>query len=242
MPSKKKLSQKPAPTSSFPYTVHYSRRRRRLALAVTLTGEVVVHAPAGTSETAIRQAVERHREWLARKRAARKEALAALVPGCAYYLGRPLPVRLKVSRPPAVALSGDRLDIRLPAPGADPWPYVVSFYLAQAAPYLTARVAHFAPRLGLEVAAVELRDWQSRWGECHPAKGVLRFHWRLILLQPELVDYVVVHELTHLQVPGHPPPFWAKLGETLPDWPDLRRRLNTQAAPFLRWRLDLTGA
>lgn len=241
MPSKKKFSQEAAPTVSFPYTVHYSRRRRRLALAVTLSGEVVVHAPSGTSEAAIRQALERHRDWLARKLAARKSALAALVPGCAYVLGRPLPVRLEMGQPPAVALLGDRLELRLPA-GADPWPYLVSWYREMAGADLKVRVAHFAPRLGLTVAAVELRDWRSRWGECRPAQGLLRFHWRLILLAPELVDYVVVHELTHLQVPGHPPRFWAKLAETLPDWQDRRRRLNTEAAPFLRWRLELQAS
>lgn len=241
MPSKKKFSQEPASTSAFPYTVRYSRRRRRLALAVTLSGEVVVHAPAGTSETAVRQALVRHREWLARKVAARQAAWADVIPGCAYYLGQALPVHLEPGQPPAAALSGDRLHVRLPA-GADPWPYLVSWYWEKAAADLQARVDHFAPRLGLTVAAVELRDWQSRWGECRPAQGLLRFHWRLILLPPELVDYVVVHELTHLQVPGHPPRFWAKLGETLPDWPARRRRLNTEAAPFLRWRLELEAS
>ncbi len=239
MASKRKFLQDSPPAEPFPYTVRYSRRRRTIALAVTLTGEVVVHAPLGTGEAALRQVVARHREWLARKIAARRQALAAVAPGSAYYLGRPLPVRLKVGQPPAVALLGDRLEVRLPAPGADPWTFLVSWYRQEAAAHLRARVAHFARLLGLQVAAVELRDWHSRWGECRPAQGLLRFHWRLILLPPELMDYVVVHELTHLQIPGHPPAFWDRLGKTLPDWQARRRRLNTEAAPFLRWRLTL---
>lgn len=234
------MRPEPAP-GPLPYEVRFSRRRRTLALAVTLSGEVVVHAPAGTSEAAIRQILERHREWLARQLAARQAAQAKVVPGHAYYLGRALPVRLQGGRPPAVHLRGDHLEIHLSAPGADPWPHLVSWYRKKAAVYLPARVGHFASCLGLSVSAVELRDWQSRWGECRPAQGLLRFHWRLILLEPELVDYVVVHELTHLEVPGHPPRFWARLGETLPDWPARRRHLNTEAAPFLRWRLLLTG-
>lgn len=138
MPSKKKFAQEPAAGAPFPFSVRYSRRRRRLALAVTLTGEVVVHAPAGTSEAAIRQALERHREWLARKVAVRQAAWADVIPGCAYYLGRPLPVRLELGQPAAVALLGDRLDIRLPAPGADPWPHLVSWYWEKASSDLKA--------------------------------------------------------------------------------------------------------
>ncbi|MCL6621813.1 MAG: M48 family metallopeptidase [Syntrophobacterales bacterium] len=237
MPSKRQSAQESG--APLPYTVRFSRRRRTLALAVTLTGEVVVHAPAGTPEAAIRQVLARHHPWLARKVAARQAALAAVIPGCAYYLGEPLPVRLQVGAPPAVVRAGDHLEVRLPASGADPWPPLVRWYRQMALPYLQARAAHFAPRLGKKVGAVELRDWRSRWGECRPAQGLLRFHWRLILLPPPLVDYVVVHELAHLTVPGHPPRFWAAVAGILPDWQDRRRRLNGEAAPFLHWRLQL---
>jgi len=223
------------------FTVRFSTRRRTLALAVTLTGEVVVHAPAGTPEAAIRQALARHRDWLARTTAERRRALAALQPGCAYYLGQPLAVEVTSGASRGVARRGESLIVCQPSPEPDPWPLLVAWYRREAAAELASRIRHYAPRLGVRVAGMELRDWKRRWGECRPAEGLVRLHWRLILLPLELVDYVVVHELAHLEVPGHPPRFWARVTDILPDWPMRRRRLNGEWAPFLGWRWHPKG-
>ena len=51
-----------------------------------------------------------------------------------------------------------------------------------------------------------------------PPDGRLRFNWRLIMLPPEIIDYVVVHELAHLRVPGHNPRFWGQVAAILPDY------------------------
>jgi predicted metal-dependent hydrolase len=87
----------------------------------------------------------------------------------------------------------------------------------------------------LAVPPLEVRDWRRRWGECHPDR-TLRFNWRLVLLPPEILDYVVVHELAHLIVPGHPPPFWQEVGKYLPDYAPRRRWLKQYGGPFLLWR------
>jgi hypothetical protein len=89
--------------------------------------------------------------------------------------------------------------------------------------------------MGLEARTPELRDWKRRWGECQ-VDGKLRFNWRLILLPPEIIDYVVAHELAHLQVPGHNPRFWREVEAVMPDWAPRRRWLNRYGAPFLLWR------
>ena len=58
------------------------------------------------------------------------------------------------------------------------------------------------------------KGWKRRWGECHP-DGTLKFNWRLIMCPPAVIDYVVVHELAHLKVPGHNPRFWGSRGQGL---------------------------
>ena len=70
-------------------------------------------------------------------------------------------------------------------------------------------MSHFAAFMGLTPGPVELKEWKRRWGECHP-DGTLKFNWRLIMCPPEVIDYVVVHELAHLKVPGHNPRFWGR--------------------------------
>ncbi len=102
---------------------------------------------------------------------------------------------------------------------------------------LQERVSHFGARMGLTPGPVALKEWKRRWGECHP-DGTLKFNWRLIMCPPAVIDYVVVHELAHLKVPGHNPRFWGQVAKVLPDYAARRRWLNREGAPFLLWRAE----
>lgn len=86
-----------------------------------------------------------------------------------------------------------------------------------AAPWLTRRVAGWAPRMGVEPKCVEVRDLGFRWGSCGQA-GRVNFHWATILLPPSVIDYVIVHELAHLIEPHHTPEFWKRVGRALPEY------------------------
>jgi len=91
--------------------------------------------------------------------------------------------------------------------------------------------------MGLAPPPLEVRNWRRRWGECHP-DGRLRFNWRLVLLPPESLDYLVVHELAHRLVPGHPPRFWQTVAKYLPDYAARSRWLRLYGAPFLLWKFE----
>ena len=121
-----------------------------------------------------------------------------------------------------VTLKGEEIRVW---PGADNslWPTLRAWLGRQADAHINARVAAYAPQLGVKVRPVEMREWRRRWGECHP-DGHLRFNWRLIMLPPEIIDYVVVHELAHLLAPGHNPRFWGVVAAILPDY-QARRQL-----------------
>lgn len=242
--AKKKLalmtgSEKLLPGSGgLKYRLRVSKRRRTVGLKITDAGELVVYAPRGLSQKAIHGVIEKNMAWIARKQAEWREAWARLKPDKVYHQGKALHLRMV---PPGVA------DVRLgegallvPA-GMAPeglWSLLLAWYRREAESLLAQRVQHFAPQLGLATPPLELRDWRRRWGECHP-KGRLRFNWRLVLLPPEIMDYVVVHELAHLLVPGHPPRFWQEVEKFLPDFAARRRWLQRFGAPFLRWRPDL---
>ncbi len=72
----------------------------------------------------------------------------------------------------------------------------------------------------------KLRRMKTLWGSCHWVKRCVTYNTELALAPRELVEYVVVHELTHLQVHDHGPRFRALMDRRLPGWPVLRRRLN----------------
>ncbi len=220
--------------------LRFSARRKTIGLMVTVDGQVVVTAPRGTSEAKIREALNRHRIWLARKIAASREAWSKLQDGVVYFQGRPYRLTTALGKKAEVTLTpGERAEIKITRPGAAApvWPILMAWYLRQAAPVFQERATHYAARMGLSFSRIELRDWRRRWGECHPRDGVLRFNWRLILLPGESLDYVVVHELAHLTEPGHTARFWARVGREMPDCAARRGWLNRYGSPFLLWQL-----
>ncbi len=77
--------------------------------------------------------------------------------------------------------------------------------------------AREAAAIGATFARVMVRDQRTRWGSCSTT-GTLSFNWRLALAPPEVLDYIVVHEVCHLLEHNHGPGFWALVTERRPDW------------------------
>ena len=232
MPDPRKFLAK---SGAFSFHLKVSRRRRSVGLTVTDTGELLVHAPRNLALAAIHEVIDRNLAWIEKKQAERRQAMARLEAGKAYYRGQALALKLRNSGPAGVRLTDGVLQVRLRITSSDPWPHLLDWYLREAEVLLTDRVHHFAPRMGLAPPPLELRNWRRRWGECHP-DGRLRFNWRLVLLPPESLDYLVVHELAHLLVPGHPRRFWQEVEKYLPDFAARRRWLRLYGAPFLLWK------
>jgi predicted metal-dependent hydrolase len=212
-----------------------SPRRKSIGIMVTEEARVVVTIPRGTSRENLQRALEKHEAWIARKVAERRAAWGRLKAGEAYLLGKAFRLAVLHGAAGAINLNGE--EIRVPLPdGDDLWSRLAAWYAVQALALLGERVKHFGSSMNLMPGPMELRSWKRRWGECHP-DGTLKFNWRLILCPPDVIDYVVVHELAHLKVPGHNPRFWAQVARVLPDYAGRRRWLNRYGAPFLLWRV-----
>jgi predicted metal-dependent hydrolase len=212
-----------------------SPRRKSIGLMVTAEGRVVVTMPRGTSQENLARALAKHGAWIERKVADRKAAWGQIKAGEAYLLGEAFRLTVLKGASGAVTLNGKEIRVPL-SPGADLWSRLVGWYAEQAFGRLKERVRHFGTVMGLTPGPVELKAWKRRWGECHP-DGTLKFNWRLIMLPAEVIDYVVVHELAHLKVPGHNPRFWAQVAKVLPDYARRRHWLNYAGTPFLLWRV-----
>ena len=79
------------------------------------------------------------------------------------------------------------------------------------------RVAYYAEKLGVSYGKITLRQQKTRWGSCSSEKN-LNFNWKLILAPPEVLDYVVVHELCHLKEMNHSKAFWDEVGKVMPEY------------------------
>ncbi|ACV10289.1 protein of unknown function DUF45 [Halorhabdus utahensis DSM 12940] len=113
-----------------------------------------------------------------------------------------------------------------------------NFYRRQAREHLSDRLDHFAAEMGLEYDGLEIRNQRTRWGSCS-TNGTISLNWRLLMAPPEVIDYVVVHELAHLREPNHTDMFWSLVAEHDPRYEEHAEWLEEHSARLVFSREDL---
>lgn len=83
--------------------------------------------------------------------------------------------------------------------------------------YIPERVAYFSKIIGVTYGRITIRNQKTRWGSCS-SKGNLNFNCLLMLTPPEVIDYVVVHELCHRKEMNHSGAFWSEVEKVIPDY------------------------
>jgi predicted metal-dependent hydrolase len=109
---------------------------------------------------------------------------------------------------------------------------VQAWLMRQAKRIFEQRLHHFAPQLGVRWTKLSLSNANSRWGSAG-SDGAIRLNWRLIHFGMSVIDYVVVHELSHLRVMDHSPRFWSTVESVMPDYAQRKGMLKDEAIP--RW-------
>lgn len=95
------------------------------------------------------------------------------------------------------------------------------------------RVAYFAKIIGVNYGRITIRNQKTRWGSCS-SKGNLNFNCLLMLTPPEVIDYVVVHELCHRKEMNHSKAFWAEVEKVLPGYRNAVKWLKTEGSLVMR--------
>ncbi|SMC05626.1 hypothetical protein SAMN00768000_2355 [Sulfobacillus thermosulfidooxidans DSM 9293] len=95
--------------------------------------------------------------------------------------------------------------------------HVIEWYYQQAVATLIPRLHSWANQLGRFPEHVKIHEYRSRWGYCRQ-DGLIALNWRIVQAPVRVVDYVLVHELTHLNYPHHQKPFWNAVRQILPDY------------------------
>lgn len=115
---------------------------------------------------------------------------------------------------------------------------IEEFYRQHAREQLTHRLRYWIQKTGLEPKSVSIRGQKTRWGSCS-ARGEISLNWKLMAVPPSVMDYVIVHELCHLEHMNHSPAFWNTVGRWIPDYKSLRlslKRLEPQITAQFRLR------
>ena len=102
---------------------------------------------------------------------------------------------------------------------------LMSWYKKVAKKVLGDRLAYVESRLKLKSKAMRITDSKGKWGSCN-SFGTIVFNWRVVMLPPELIDYVIVHELCHLVEMNHSKKFWTIVEKFLPKSPVLKKAIK----------------
>lgn len=97
---------------------------------------------------------------------------------------------------------------------------------------IPARVEYFAKVIGVTYGKITIRNQKTRWGSCS-SKGNLNFNCLLMLAPPEVLDYVVVHELCHRKQMNHSKAFWLEVEKVLPNYKEVRKWLKEEGSQMI---------
>ena len=196
-------------------------RRKTIALVIERDGSLVVHAPMRVNEEMINKFIAEKERWIRKKQDQARTFYPAFVPkeyvdGEGFlYLGAIYPLQLGKGKKPQLALNGT---FRLAQASLPKAPLVFErWYRKQAFVIISERVRFYAEKYGIQYKQVRITSARTRWGSCSH-EGTLSFAWRLIMAPLPIIDYVVVHELSHVQVKNHSKRFWNKLNVLMPDY------------------------
>ena len=216
-----------AGSGQIPFRMIPAPRRKRIAFRLDSTGDLeLLVPPPGLSQAAAAEIVARNRSLILRMKA--RFARRAPAPVYAFEEGEFFPLwdrKMKLVFSVRLLLAEeDRFLVPAGSP-AEVRERLTLLYRKIAPALLRERCSLFGQPFGLRPRAVRAADTVSRWGSCSSA-GTISFCWKLLLLPQELSDYVVCHELAHLEHMDHSPAFWALTERLMPGALEKRERLK----------------
>lgn len=222
--------------------VTVSSGRRTVRLTVERDATVTAVIPPETDEDTLAKAITARRPWLYAKLRERAEIGTPRPPrefvsGEGFpYLGRSYRLLLVGEAAHPVRLYRGRLELHRDY-ADDGTRHLVRWYRQTGEPWLRKRIVPWAKRMEVDVAGLRVSPLGYRWGSC-TVDGKLNMHWATMQLTPDLVDYVLVHELAHVRNPRHDAAFWRAVERPLPDFAARRTRLRLAGSdlwlPFAR--------
>lgn len=212
------------------------RRSKRRSIGFLITGEGLrVTAPRWVSLAEINNAIRSKQKWILTKLAAQQDRLSkqsetptlwttgATLP----FLGRSTTLCVQSGLPTFFNDATHVITLNLSS-DTDPAQckkQLHEWLMNQARRRFNERLPLFADQLGVRYDSLSLTNARTIWGSC-TIRGKIRLNWRLIHLDPDVIDYVIAHELAHLHEMNHSPRFWATVEKVFPNYLAARTTLK----------------
>jgi predicted metal-dependent hydrolase len=217
---------------NIPIEVEY-KRIKTLRMTVYPEGQVRVSAPLSAGPEAVRDFIFSKQKWLEthRDKFRRVRGASRLEGGGTVLVwGKALPLELAVGPyRPRIELSsgGIKFYIKPGTPGEKRLALLDTWYRRRLKETAPGIIAQWAPLLGVKTPGLFVRKMKTHWGSCSYTRGTIRLNSRLVQKNPLCLEYVIVHELIHFREPSHNRNFYRLLGQAIPDWKEIRKKMNS---------------
>lgn len=216
----------------FIVTIIKSKRRKTMALKVDAKG-VSVHIPPSLPLSTAKQFISQKTSWIQKKLAQQSQQICPAKQFIDHevflLLGENYILRLyKSDEKPRVEKSESAINFygRLNKLSKSAIrAAIIDWYKQQASNYLIARTQWFSDVTGLYPSAITIKSYKARWGSCS-IQGEINFNWQLIQAPPEVIDYVIIHELCHISQHNHSKDFWNLVIHFMPKYKQHRQWLK----------------
>ncbi|MGP8152770.1 MAG: M48 family metallopeptidase [Smithella sp.] len=223
------------------YTVNRSKKRRKtISLQIGNNSEIRICAPYFTPVAEINRFIEEKQNWIFKAIQKRSQALLLhkekdYVTGeIFYYLGQsyPLEAHFEPLENTGVIFWDNHFFLNCPTNRDMRKYYFVLWYKKKAREHISARVEYFNRKLNFQPRGIRITSAKQRWGSCSEDNS-LAFSFRLMMAPPEVIDYVIIHELMHISQKNHSSKFWNLVVGLMPDYKEHRRWLQNNNHKFI---------
>jgi predicted metal-dependent hydrolase len=197
-----------------------ARRTRSLALKLDKQGQVIAMTPMATQLYELERFIRSRNEWIysqltqfkkleAKKRESRGQIL--------WFMGDQLAIELQRGAKNKIQAGPESIQIttRQPLDESKLDRRLNNWLRAQADQELPRRLDLLSRQTGMQGSGLQIKSYTARWGSCRH-DGLIQLNWKLIKTPPEVINYVIIHELSHLHNFNHSPAFWAQVAQHCP--------------------------
>ncbi len=203
-------------------------KRKNIALVISRNATLVVRAPMRTPISYIEKLVEEKFTWIEKKiqefKKRPKAVKKTFFEGEEFlYLGKKY--KLELTEGMKIEL-GENLELFFPRSFL--WRArirMLDWYKKQALIEISQRTKTISEKLNLKYSVLKISNAKTNWGSCGP-KNSLNFNWRLIMAPEKIIDYVIIHELTHTIEKNHSYKFWNRVAGVMPEYREAREWLR----------------
>ncbi len=227
------------------YHVTFQKNRRTLQIKLLSSSHLEITVPNNYPKESIEALLYKKSSWIIKRLSHlavmgenplnKRITNGAIV----LYLGEPHTLIFLSSQDsfPTITLKNNQIILHIPVTAIQnpslPTHLLREWYWKKAQDLLLEKTIFWSKAIKVQPQRVTIKDQKTRWGSCS-SKGNINYNWRIIMAPPEVIDYLIIHELSHLRVLNHSSLFWQEVSNYSPNFKEHRTWLQTNGSLLMK--------